>query len=175
MNQPIAVYHGKNLLLLGLLAVGGFSVGLFLQSGWNDVKPMAPQETIQEFTPVVRAKPDQNNLQSLRLERDREQSRQRERLGAMAAGNDPGSELAKQTTGELLELERRIAKELELEQLLSVRGYPENMVTISETTVTVAIGGQRLSPENVAAIGEWTAEISGRPINQVRIVDQSMK
>lgn len=182
MSQTIAVYHGKKLLILGLVVLGGFCTGLHLQKGWTKLEPVPLREmrdVVEEGIPVARVREqvqaEQGGLQSLRLHRDREQSRQRERLQAMIRGNDPGSELAKQTTAELLELERRITKELELENLLAVRGYPENMVTIGGTAVTVIIAGQRLTSEKVAAIGQWAVDVSGRPIGQIRIVDQSVK
>lgn len=169
------VNRQRDILMFGLGAVIFFALGWYLQSGWTrePVKedPIPITQNVETNNVLV----DQDQSRSVadfRLERDREHSRQRERLQEMLTSAGPGSDWGKQVEKDLLSLEKRVNYEHELENLLSARGYPNAAVSVNESSVTIVVKGKTLAPEQVGLIGQWTADVTGYPIGQIRIVDQ---
>lgn len=175
MGQKFFTYRRRDLLIIGLGAVLFFAAGWYLQSGWTRVKVEQPPAPVIEedlSNKVVLEQKETQSLVDFRLERDREHSRQRERLQEMLTAAETGTDWAKQVQTDLLGLERRINHEHELENLLTARGYPDSGVAVNDSTVTIVIKGQTLSAEQVGLIGQWAADVSGYPIGQIRIADQ---
>ena len=82
-----------------------------------------------------------------------------------------GGDLKAQIEKELWELTLRGNGEIEVESLLAARGYRESTVVIHPQTVTVVIKGRNLTPAEAAAIGQLTAEVTGFPLDKIRIVE----
>lgn len=176
MEKQWVIWRRHRVVLIGCVAVICFLAGWYLQSGWVRTAPPEMPQAALEVTPPVQPVLDEakqpKNLVSFRLDRDREQSRQRERLQELLIAAEPGTEWAKQVESELLTLERRINFEHDLENLLATRGYPDAAVSVNDGAVTVVIGDKSLGPEQVSVIGQWAADVTGYPIGQIRIIDQ---
>lgn len=175
LSKKIVVNRQRDILIFGLGAVIFFTLGWYLQSGWTrervDLEPAPVIQNIEENKVVV----DQDKSRSVadfRLARDREHSRQRERLQEMLTSAGAGSDWGKQVEKDLLSLEKRVNYEHELENLLSARGYPKAAVSVNDASVTIVVSDKTLAPEQVSLIGQWTADVTGYPIGQIRIVDQ---
>jgi hypothetical protein len=170
------VCHRKNAFYLGVVAVFCFMLGWYMQVGWEPVKTSEVALVIRqpETLPVISSTTEDKEraLISFKLNRDREQSRQRERMQELLISAEPGSEWGKKMETELLAMERRINAEHELENLLAARGYLDTAVYLNEGAVTVVFGNIALTPEQVSLVGQWAADTTGYPISQIRIVDQ---
>lgn len=175
MAKKIVVNRQRDIIMFGLGAVIFFALGWYLQSGWTRERVEVEQApVIQEMEQNNKIVIDQETqtVADFRLGRDREHSRQRERLQEMLTSAGAGSDWGRQVEKDLLSLEKRVNYEHELENLLSARGYPSAAVSVNESAVTIVIKGKTLSPEQVGVIGQWTADVTGYPIGQIRIVDQ---
>lgn len=173
MEKQWVIWHRRRVFLILCGAVCCFLMGWYLQADWVKTTPEPQKPIVLEVTPP--AKPavqiEQKNLVSFRLDRDREQSRQRERLQELLLAAESGTEWAKRVESELLTLERRINFEHELENLLATRGYPEAAVSVNDGAITVVVD-KKLEPEQVNLIGQWAADVTGYPIGQIRIIDK---
>lgn len=175
MEKQWVICQRRRVLLICGVGIICFAMGWTFQSGWVKTTPPEKPQVSLEVTPPVRpvvVEEKGKNVVSFRLDRDREQSRQRERLQELLLAAESGSEWAKKVESELLTLERRINFEHDLENLLATRGYPDAAVSVNEGAVTVVIGDKKLQPEQVSLIGQWTADVTGFPIAQIRIVDK---
>jgi hypothetical protein len=177
LEKKVIVGRQRDFLMFGLGAVLFFALGWYLQSGWTrepvEIKPAPVVQDMEQNEVLAEQERDQGrSIADFRLERDREQSRQRERLQEMLVAAGAGSDWSKQLEKDLLSLEKRVNYEHELENLLSARGYPNVAVSVNEASVTIVMKGKTLAPEQVGLIGQWTADVTGYPIDQIRIVDQ---
>ena len=147
-------------LLVTAVIAAGFTAG-FLIAGYQENRVPDERPAL-----VVTAPPVEMDLS---LERERERSRLKEELERMlvTAGDDLGEKIK----NELWDLTLRAAMEKEVEPLLAARGYLGNTVVIQPRAVTVVIKGANLSPSEAAAIGQMTAEITGFPLEQIRIIE----
>lgn len=147
-------------LLVAAVVMVAFTAG-FLWAGYRESR--VPEENPAV---VVTAPPVEVDLS---LAREKERSRLKEELERMlvTAGDDLGEKIK----NELWELTLRAAMEKEVETLLAARGYRGNTVVIQPRAVTVVIKEANLSPAEAAAIGQITAEITGFPLEQIRIIE----
>jgi hypothetical protein len=147
-------------LVVTALVIVGFTAGFLLAA---DRENRVPDE---EPALVVTTPPAEIDLS---LEREKERSRLKEELERMLV--TAGDDLEEKIKNELWELTLRAAMEKEVETLLAARGYRGNTVVIQPRAVTVVIKGANLAPAQVAAIGQMTAEITGFPLEQIRIIE----
>ena len=147
------------LLVTAVIAVS-FTTGFLLAGYWENRVPDERPALIVTTPPVE---------VDLSLEREKERSRLKEELERMLV--TAGDDLEEKIKNELWELTLRAAMEKEVEALLAARGYRGNTVVIQPRTVTVVIKGADLTPAQAAAIGQMTAEITGFPLEQIRIIE----
>jgi membrane glycosyltransferase len=112
-----------------------------------------------------------DSLLDLKIERDRERSRETEQVQDLLNKVGLTDETRKQAEHELWRLTQSTAKEHELETLLKARGYQESMVTISPKLVTVVVVG-KLDPGKANEIGQATAEVTTYSLDQIEIVER---
>lgn len=164
---------GSVFYLLILIAVVFFAVGFFLVYLPVDLKTPEPSAGLKVSPEVsgenLRYQQDRNFLSEFRLERERERSRLQERLEELLATAD--EESAREIHDKLWELAKRSAMEIEVENLLKARGYSDIAVAIYPGSVTVVIKGSSLVPEAVSAIGALVADVTGYPLEQIRILE----
>ena len=147
-------------LLATTVIMESFTAG-FLLAGYRANRVPDERPVLVVTTPPVAV--------DLSLEREKERSRLKEELERMLATAD--DDLGEKIKNELWELTLRAAMEKEVETLLAARGYRGNTVVIQPRAVTVVIKGANLAPAQVAAIGQMTAEITGFPLEQIRIIE----
>jgi hypothetical protein len=128
------------------------------------VREPAPLNIPREYSP-------NDSLLDLKIERDRERSREIERLQGLLDKIGLSDEVRKQAEEELWRLTQATAKEHELENLLKARGLNETFVSISQRLVSIIIA-KKLEAAEVRDIGQLAAEVTAFDLQQVQIVEK---
>ena len=105
-----------------------------------------------------------------RLERDRVRSQQVDLLREMVNNPATTAESRDEAQKRLLELTRQMEREMELENLMVAKGYPEAAAFIQPDGVTVVLYGAPLSPEQRQAVGGLASRLLGLSEDQVSII-----
>lgn len=121
--------------------------------------------------PVPREYNPGDNLLDLKIERDRERSREVERVQSLLEKIGLSDQVRNEAEEELWRLTQATSKEHELENLLTAKGFKECMVTISRKLVIIAISG-RLQSDDVKSIATTTAEVTGYQLDQIQILER---
>jgi len=112
-----------------------------------------------------------DSLLDLKIERDRERSREVERIQNLLDKIGLSDQVRNEAEEELWRLTQSTSKEHELENLLKAKGFQECMVTISRKMVTIAISG-KLQAVDVKNIAITTAEVTGLNLDQIQILER---
>lgn len=112
-----------------------------------------------------------DSLLDFKIERDRERSREVERIRSLLDKIGLSDQVRKEAEEELWRLTLATSKEHELENLLKAKGFKECMATIGRKMVTVAISG-RLDPDDVKNIAITSAEVTGYQLDQIQILER---
>lgn len=149
-------------LLATVVILAAFTVG-FLLTGRGENRFPDERPALVVATPPVEV--------DLSLERERGRSRLKEELEKMLV--TAGDDLSVKIKNQLWELTLRAAMEKEVETLLAARGYRGNTVVIQPRAVTVVLKGADLASAQAAVIGQMAAEITGFPLEQIRIIERA--
>ncbi|NLY73893.1 MAG: SpoIIIAH-like family protein [Firmicutes bacterium] len=121
--------------------------------------------------PVPREYNPGDSLLDLKIERDRERSREVERVQEILDKIGLSDRIRNEAEEELWRLTRITSKERELENLLMAKGFKECMVSIGRRLVTIAISG-RLQFDDVQNIAATAAEVTGYNLDQIQIMER---
>jgi stage III sporulation protein AH len=158
--------------LWGVLAFGGlFYLGYHYIETVN--RPPAIPSVVPKPSavfPVNRRYEMTDPLLEVKLSRDRERSREIERIQAILDRHNLTSDVRYQAERELWRLTQTTVKESELESVLQANGFKNNLAQLTPNLVTVIIA-DKIAPEQVKLIGRFTAEITGYQLEQIRIVN----
>lgn len=135
-----------------------------IQANQNIVPPPVIPPVPREYNPG-------DSLLDLKIERDRERSREVERIQSLLDKIGLSDQVRSEAEEELWRLTQCVSKEHELENLLKAKGYQECMVTISRKMVTVAVS-EKLQTTDVKNIAITAAEITGFNLDQVQIMER---
>ncbi len=171
MSNNVFIIHQNKIWFLIIVFV---VTGLFCY-GYNLVKPVetSPEPPIKEPAPlnIPREYSPNDSLLDLKIERDRERSREIENIQELLDKIGLSDEVRKQAEEELWRLTQAAAKEHELENLLKAKGFTESLVTISQRLVSIVIA-QKLQPAQVENIGELAAEVTAFNLEQIQIIER---
>ncbi len=131
----------------------------------------APPPTKNPIPSVPREFNPGDSLLDLKIERDRERSREVERIQNLLDKIGLSDQVRNEAERELWRLTQSNSKEHELENLLKAKGFKECMVTISRKMVTIAITG-KLQETDVKNIAITTAEVTGFNLDQIQILER---
>jgi hypothetical protein len=112
-----------------------------------------------------------DSLLDLKIERDRERSREVERIQNLLDKIGLSDQIRNEAEEELWRLTQSTSKEHELENLLKAKGFKECMVTIGRKMITVAITG-KIQADDVKDIALTTAEVTGFGLDQIQILER---
>ncbi len=112
-----------------------------------------------------------DSLLDLKIERDRERSREVERIQGLLDKIGLSDQVRNEAEEELWRLTQANSKEHELENLLMAKGFKECMVTISRKLVTIAISG-RLQTDEVKNIATTANEVTGYHLDQIQVLER---
>ncbi|NLW45905.1 MAG: SpoIIIAH-like family protein [Firmicutes bacterium] len=163
------VNNRKYWLIITLIICGVmFSYGYRRISRVNQTEappPINPVPSIpREFNPG-------DSLLDFKIERDRERSREVERIQSLLDKIGLSDQVRKEAEEELWRLTQATSKEHELENLLMAKGFKECMATIGRKMVSVAISG-RIGPDDVKNIAITSAEVTGYRLDQIQILER---
>lgn len=105
-----------------------------------------------------------------RMERDRVRSQQVDLLREMVNNPVTAAESRTEAQKRLLELTSQMEREMELENLMVAKGYPEAAAFIQPEGVTVVLYSTPLSQEQRKSIGELASRLLGLNEDQVSII-----
>jgi stage III sporulation protein AH len=175
MNQKIVGYIRANKVYLAIALSLFCSLFILGYQYIHNVNSKQPDSQIKVEEQVTHpAKPDYtpgDALVDLKLSRDRERSRELERVQGLLEQAGLSEQGKKEAETELWRLNQVTEKESELEKVLSANGFRETLVTVGHNSVTVVITS-RLKTEEAERIGGMAAEVTGFNIEEVRIVEQ---
>lgn len=120
---------------------------------------------------LTQPNPAADRLLGIKLNRERERSRDVERIQGMLIQDELSQTIRNEAEAELWRLTQVTAKENELEQVLKTNGFQECLVALGERSVTVVVASS-LDAETARIIGELAAEVTGFNPSQIRIVEQ---
>lgn len=112
-----------------------------------------------------------DSLLDFKIERDRERSREVERIQSLLDKIGLSDQVRKEAEEELWRLTQATSKEHELENILMAKGFKECMATIGRKMVTIAISG-RLNSDDVKNIAITGAEVTGYQLDQIQIIER---
>lgn len=175
MNQKIYAYIRTNKSYLAVvlaLFCCLFILGYQYIREVNHVEPDPPVKaaTPEILPPTTDYKPG-DALLDIKMSRDRERSRELERVQGLLEQAGLSAEVKKEAEAELWRLNQVRMRETELENLLKANGFKDSLVTVGQHFVTVVVAG-RLQPKEAETVGGMAAEVTGFNIEQVRIVEQ---
>ncbi|MGE5583480.1 MAG: SpoIIIAH-like family protein [Bacillota bacterium] len=127
-------------------------------------KEPSPLKIPREYSP-------NDSLLDLKIERDRERSREVEKVQELLEQIGLSDEVRKQAEQELWRLTQISSKEHELENLLKAKGFNESLVTIGQRLVSIIIAA-KLKPDEARSIGQLAAEVTSFNLDQIQIVER---
>jgi hypothetical protein len=128
------------------------------------VKEPAPLNIPREYSP-------NDSLLDLKIERDRERSREIESVQELIEKVGLSDEVRKQAEAEIWRLTQATAKEHELENLLKAKGFDETLVSINPKLISIIVA-KKLQAEEARDIGQLAAEVTSFDLQQVQIVEK---
>lgn len=149
--------------------------GIMFHYGYRQViranQPPIPPPVKNPVPSVPREYNPGDSLLDLKIERDRERSREVERIQNLLDKVGLSDQVRNEAEEELWRLTQSTSKEYELENILKAKGFKECMVTISRKMVTIAIAG-KLQADDVKNIAATTTEVTGFNLDQIQILER---
>ena len=169
-NFFYTIHQNKIWFIAATLAFCGlFWVGYHQVIRVNKPLEAPKQELAPLKIPREYSAPD--SLLDLKMERDRQRSRETVRVQEIIEKIGLSDEVRKQAESELWRLNQVTSKEYAVENLLQAKGYPEALVTINTNLVTVVVKGKYKATE-IGSIGQAAAEVTGYNLEQIEIVER---
>ncbi|WP_366922484.1 SpoIIIAH-like family protein [Metallumcola ferriviriculae] len=116
------------------------------------------------------AQGDKDFFVEYRLERDRVRSQQIELLKDIIQNPSSVAETRQEAQAVLLEITRRMEKELQLEHLITAKGYEDAVLFIQPSGVTVIVKNTQLSQEDVTKIADVVSRSTGHDIKDIVVI-----
>ncbi len=113
---------------------------------------------------------DTNFFVEYRMERDRVRSQQIELLKDIVQNPNSVQETRQEAQAVLLEITKRMEKELQLENLIAAKGYEDAVLFIQPSGVTVIIKSEQLSQEDVTRIGDLVSRSTGHDLKDIVVI-----
>lgn len=175
-GNPMPAMPGEPGLVDGAGSAGGRgkAAGTGGEAGWLGREREAGEGPAAGATPgaaAVSLEPvvDANFFARFRLDRARSYSRQEEELKALLDNPKLDASARAEAQRELLALLRLAQREEALESLLRAEGYRDVIVTIGPKGATVLVSAPRLTPQQVAGIGDLVARLAGVSVESVTV------
>ncbi len=111
----------------------------------------------------------QNNMATAKLNREQNRSRSKEALLAIISDESIDQTSRDEAIASYVQLSDTIEKESDTETLLTAKGYADAIVTISDTSVDVALPVDSLSDADRAQVEDIVTRKTGYSISQVVI------
>lgn len=116
------------------------------------------------------AQGDKDFFVEYRLERDRVRSQQVELLKDIVQNPSSVAETRQEAQAVLLEITRRMEKELQLEHLITAKGYQDAVLFIQPNAVTVIVKNDQLNQEDVTRIADIVSRSTGHDIKDIVVI-----
>jgi len=108
--------------------------------------------------------------QAFRIARQQLRSMQKAQLNEVAHGGDADAELAAMAQRQLLDLCKREEQELNLEGMLSMRGYQNPIVMVQQNSVNVLIEAEIITQQDSSLILDMICRETGMESGNVKII-----
>ncbi len=105
-----------------------------------------------------------------RLQREIIRSKEIDLLQEMINNNQYDPEIRQKAQVDLLNVVKKMEKELECENLIKAKGAKDSLVIIGEDGVNVVVKVEGSMADHVSKIGEATARVTGRRIEDISII-----
>ena len=135
----------------------------------DDKRPDAVLVAVPE---AKQAAPDASRdfLTATRLERERARSERLQLLKDVVRDQETTAQARAGAQQQMLDLNARAGKELEVENLLKAKGFPRTLALVHDKGAVVIVLARRMDPKDVARIADVTAAVAGVPFEAVRII-----
>ena len=116
---------------------------------------------------------DDNFFVKYRLERDKARSEQLDIYREMINNPNTDNTTKKEAQKEMLNLTRKMEKEMEIESLIRARGYKDALAYIHDQTVDVIVQSKGLNNNDVAVIGDIIVKTTGFNSEDLTIIEKN--
>lgn len=161
-----------NLFLVIILLTGMFWIGYQYHRFLYKQEPTPSSALLKQ--PEITAPKNylkNDSLLDIKLARDRERSREQERIQDILDKIGVSDDIRQQAEKELWRLTQATTKEAELENLLKANGFENCFVAMNNGLITVVVN-RILQTEEVKSIGRFTAEVTGLSLDKIQIVER---
>lgn len=134
---------------------------------YDEIELNGPEETIGDA--VLTSTGVTELVAQARLTREQSRSKSREALMDIISDEALSEEAKKEATDTYVKLNDTIEKETDVETLLAARGYENAIVTISDSSVDVALGADSITDEERAQIEDIVTRKTGHNISEIAI------
>ena len=134
---------------------------------YDEIELNGPEETIGDA--VLTSTGVTELVAQARLTREQSRSKSREALMDIISDEALSEEAKKEATDTYVKLNDTIEKETDVETLLATRGYENAIVTISDSSVDVALGADSITDEERAQIEDIVTRKTGHNISEIAI------
>ncbi|MBC7342208.1 MAG: SpoIIIAH-like family protein [Clostridia bacterium] len=141
--------------------------------------PVTGQETVKpEAKPLVPEasppQPERDFFIEYRLQRDRLRSQHLQLLKEIINNPNSSNESRQDAQNQLLELSRLAEQELEVENLIKAKGYPEAVVFIEPNSATVVVGSKNWQGEDANRIADIVARATSLTLEDIVIIPKTL-
>ena len=116
---------------------------------------------------------DQNFFIRYRLERDKARSEQLDIYREMINNPNTDKTTKQEAQNKMLELTKRMEKEMEIESLVRARGYKDALAYIHDEAVDIIVQSTGLERNDVAIIGDIVVKSTGFNSEDVTIIEKN--
>ncbi|MGM0409296.1 MAG: SpoIIIAH-like family protein [Bacillota bacterium] len=116
---------------------------------------------------------DQNFFIRYRLERDKARSEQLDIYREMINNPNTDKITKQEAQNKMLELTKRMEKEMEIESLVRARGYKDALAYIHDEAVDIIVQSTGLKRNDVAIIGDIVVKSTGFSSEDVTIIEKN--
>ena len=134
---------------------------------YDEIELNGPEETIGDA--VLTSTGVTELVAQARLTREQSRSKSREALMDIISDEALSEDAKKEATDTYVKLNDTIEKETDVETLLAARGYENAIVTISDSSVDVALGADSITDEERAQIEDIVTRKTGHNISELAI------
>ncbi len=163
MKEPVRLTKTTRIALFAMLVAlaAGF---LFSQQGHPRTRTPGRTAAVSTATAGTDA------VAAFAITRDRQQSQAMGEDQAIASSPDASAATKAKAQADYLFLADATASQKEAESLLSVKGYPETAVLVTEKGAVVVVGKPALTSSEVMLIATTVSRVTGVPLQSISIV-----
>lgn len=133
-------------------------------------QPVAEEPTSAVLRELVTVDAPSDFYMDYRLERERTRGQRVEWLREVINNDNSSDETRQKAQNNLLSISSRMEKEMEMENLIKAKGYPDAAVLIDEWSITAVVAADNLSTEGVSGLTDLISRGTGVNTDSIVVI-----